>query len=65
MATRYVPCPSCRGDAEYSEANPSRPFCSPRCRQLDFGAWASEQFRLPVVDAKDDEMSDGPKPDLH
>ena len=60
-----VPCPHCCGPAEYSPANVYRPFCSERCRQRDFGAWASEQFRVPVVDAKDDEMSDGPPPELH
>jgi hypothetical protein len=31
----------------YGPENPYRPFCSARCRQIDLGAWASEQFRLP------------------
>ena len=28
-------------------ANPFRPFCSERCKNLDLGAWASESFRVP------------------
>ncbi|KAB2905240.1 MAG: DNA gyrase inhibitor YacG, partial [Burkholderiaceae bacterium] len=28
--------------------NPYRPFCSVRCRQIDLGAWASEEFRMPT-----------------
>ncbi|MBC7604496.1 MAG: DNA gyrase inhibitor YacG, partial [Ramlibacter sp.] len=25
---------------------PFRPFCSERCKSMDFGAWASENFRV-------------------
>jgi endogenous inhibitor of DNA gyrase (YacG/DUF329 family) len=32
----------------YATSNPYRPFCSARCRQIDLGAWASEQFALPA-----------------
>jgi hypothetical protein len=39
--------------APYSADNPSRPFCSARCRNADFGAWASENYRV-----KSDEPSD-------
>lgn len=45
---RTVTCPSCRQPALYSEANRWRPFCSARCRGVDLGAWASEQFRVPA-----------------
>ncbi len=49
MATeRTVACPTCRHAAVYSEANRWRPFCSARCRGVDLGAWASEQFRVPA-----------------
>ena len=67
MSSRQVPCPTCRGAAEYSPANPYRPFCSHRCRNRDLGAWASESYRLPVVDSKDDGGGDDDSavPDLH
>lgn len=30
------------------EGNEFRPFCSERCRLLDFGAWIDEEFALPA-----------------
>ncbi len=45
---RRVACPRCGKPAEYSPANPWRPFCSERCREIDLGAWASESYRIPV-----------------
>ena len=50
---RTVTCPSCRKPALYSPRNPWRPFCNERCRNVDLGAWASEQFRLPAEKAID------------
>lgn len=46
MTPRIVACPTCRGDSVYSSANPFRPFCSERCKNVDFGAWATESYRL-------------------
>jgi endogenous inhibitor of DNA gyrase (YacG/DUF329 family) len=45
---RTVVCPTCAGDSLYSPANRYRPFCSERCKQIDLGAWASEDFRMPT-----------------
>jgi endogenous inhibitor of DNA gyrase (YacG/DUF329 family) len=45
-----VKCPTCGREVEYS-GNEFRPFCSERCKLLDFGAWADEQFALPTQDA--------------
>lgn len=54
MTTRIVSCPKCGKPAEWSPANRFRPFCSERCRMIDLGAWASESYRIPVADTKDD-----------
>ena len=54
---RTVPCPSCRKPALYGEKNPWRPFCSQRCRNVDLGAWASEQFRVPAESPPDDDSA--------
>jgi len=51
---RIVRCPSCGGDSVYGPANPARPFCSDRCKNMDFGAWASENFRVPAQAGADD-----------
>jgi hypothetical protein len=34
-----------------------RPFCSERCKQIDLGAWAAEQYTIPVVE--DDDLPTG------
>lgn len=40
------PCPRCRKLTDWYD-NPFRPFCSERCKILDLGAWASEEYRIP------------------
>ncbi|HEX8247963.1 MAG TPA: DNA gyrase inhibitor YacG [Pyrinomonadaceae bacterium] len=42
-----VKCPTCGREAEYM-GNEFRPFCSERCKLIDFGAWADEEFALPA-----------------
>ncbi len=42
-----VKCPTCGKQVEYT-GNEFRPFCSERCKLLDFGAWADEEFALPA-----------------
>lgn len=41
-----VKCPNCGKEVEY-EGNEFRPFCSERCKLLDFGAWADGEYNLP------------------
>ncbi len=43
---KKVTCPICRKEARW-EDNPFRPFCSERCRLIDLGKWASENYRIP------------------
>ena len=45
MAT--VNCPTCGTKVEWTEAAKFRPFCSERCKQIDLGAWAEEQYKIP------------------
>jgi endogenous inhibitor of DNA gyrase (YacG/DUF329 family) len=40
-------CPSCHRPSRW-EDNPHRPFCSERCKLLDFGAWANEEYTVPA-----------------
>jgi endogenous inhibitor of DNA gyrase (YacG/DUF329 family) len=37
----------------WSTDNPWRPFCSEHCKTMDLGAWASESYRIPVVEMDD------------
>ncbi|MDP2417079.1 MAG: DNA gyrase inhibitor YacG [Hydrogenophaga sp.] len=47
VQVKVVRCPACAGPSIYAASNPYRPFCCQRCKNLDFGAWASESFKLP------------------
>ena len=58
---RIVRCPSCGGDSVYAPDNLYRPFCSQRCKNNDFGAWASEQFSVPDTAPPDDQPFGDPK----
>ena len=49
MAT--VNCPTCGAKVEWTEANRYRPFCSERCKLIDFGAWANEEYAVPAEEA--------------
>jgi endogenous inhibitor of DNA gyrase (YacG/DUF329 family) len=57
---RIVRCPACGGESVYALSNPSRPFCSPRCKSADFGAWASEAYGVEAKPSERDEDEDGP-----
>lgn len=46
MKARIVRCPTCHGDSLFDISNASRPFCSTRCKNMDLGAWANEEFRV-------------------
>lgn len=46
VGPRVVRCPGCGSSCVYSTENPYRPFCSARCKNNDFGAWASERFSV-------------------
>jgi endogenous inhibitor of DNA gyrase (YacG/DUF329 family) len=46
-----VKCPQCGKGTEY-EGNEFRPFCSERCKLIDFGAWADEEYALPSENAE-------------
>ncbi len=58
---RIVRCPGCAGDSIYGPDNIFRPFCSARCKGLDFGAWASEEFLMAADVAPDEDVFGDPK----
>lgn len=51
---RTVRCPQCGGPSVYAPSNAYRPFCSERCKQMDLGAWANEEFSLPEKEGQSD-----------
>lgn len=52
--SKTIACPSCKKATSYSPDNPFRPFCSQRCKLIDLGLWASEQYAIPTVIQDDD-----------
>lgn len=58
---RIVKCPACAGPSVYGAQNPHRPFCCARCKNVDFGAWASESFRVPTEAPPEDEPFGDPR----
>jgi endogenous inhibitor of DNA gyrase (YacG/DUF329 family) len=39
-------CPTC-GQPVESQDSRWQPFCSERCKLIDFGRWADEEYRVP------------------
>lgn len=63
--SRVVSCPHCGKSVEWTPASRYRPFCSERCKLIDFGAWAAEKYRVPMAEEKDqleDATPDSPPP---
>lgn len=52
-----VACPGCGTATPWSAENPSRPFCSERCRNQDFIGWANETHTIPGDSDFDDLLS--------
>ncbi len=52
--TPKVDCPVCKKTVIWSEASPYRPFCSERCKLIDFGDWATEAHAIPGEPALQD-----------
>ncbi|OOS24563.1 DNA gyrase inhibitor YacG [Moraxella pluranimalium] len=51
------PCPQCKTPTTWTD-NPYKPFCSDRCKLIDLGAWASEDYKIPSDDTPfSDELS--------
>ena len=58
-STPIVNCPQCGEPTEFAPSNRYRPFCSERCRLIDLGAWASDQYRVAGDPLDNDVLSEG------
>jgi len=57
-AVRQIECPTCKKPAKWDPENPYRPFCSERCKLIDFGAWADGSYGIPE-EAPDNSIDSG------
>ena len=42
-----VVCPQCAAEVVWNSESRFRPFCSERCKMIDLGQWANEEYRIP------------------
>lgn len=60
MESKKLFCPKCKSlvvlqaDGKWPEYFP---FCSKRCKLMDLGAWAKEEYRMPAENQSADEDS--------
>jgi uncharacterized protein len=55
-------CPTCGKPIEWQD-NPWRPFCSERCKLIDFGRWTDEEYRVPGQRINPAEIAEVPEID--
>jgi len=56
-----INCPTCDVKVVWSKSNPYRPFCSERCKLIDFGEWATEKHAIagqPLYPIAEDDIED-------
>ncbi len=53
-----VRCPGCGAKTPWRSDNPHRPFCSERCKNLDFIGWANEEHVIGGSADYDDLLSE-------
>ncbi len=63
MKSSKIRCPICKKETQWDN-NPFKPFCSERCKLIDLGKWASEDYRVPggkkdILNAEEGEKKDG------
>lgn len=55
-----VACPQCGKSVPWDPSNRFRPFCSERCKLIDLGHWAAEDYRV----ASDERPDEGKPPEV-
>jgi uncharacterized protein len=62
LRPRKISCARCGAATEYSLENKWRPFCSQRCRMIDLGKWAAEDYRVAEETPEEPLEDDPPSP---
>jgi endogenous inhibitor of DNA gyrase (YacG/DUF329 family) len=52
-----IKCPVCKKTTTWEE-NPHRPFCSERCKLVDLGMWASEEYSIEGKESEEEKKED-------
>jgi len=59
QSSRTVTWPSCKKQAEWTDENEYRPFCSKRCKLIDFGEWATGKHAIAGEALIEGDLSEG------
>jgi endogenous inhibitor of DNA gyrase (YacG/DUF329 family) len=62
MKPPVVSCPTCHASVAWIAENRWKPFCSERCKLIDLGQWATEKYRVPVEEQKQEPEDEPPLP---
>lgn len=54
-----VNCPTCNDIVMWTETSKYRPFCSERCKLIDFGEWANERHAIPGEPVNPEDIPEG------
>jgi endogenous inhibitor of DNA gyrase (YacG/DUF329 family) len=52
-----IKCPICKKMTTWEE-NPYRPFCSERCKLIDLGKWADEEYKVEGGETDEEEAGE-------
>jgi len=55
-------CPLCGKEHRWDTSNRFRPFCSERCKMVDLGKWANEEYRVEKREQESSEDLSNPAP---
>lgn len=58
VKTLAVKCPTCEKQVLMTEEFPQRPFCSERCKMIDFGGWVMEHNKIEGDETESDGWSE-------
>lgn len=58
---KTVACPRCQTAVPWTIESKFRPFCSDRCKHMDLGAWANDEYRIANAEPPDYEPAVYPK----
>ncbi|MCC6916831.1 DNA gyrase inhibitor YacG [Nitrosomonas sp.] len=50
-----VNCPQCGEAVVWDKSSKFRPFCSERCKLLDLGQWATDSYRVPEEEPRQED----------
>ncbi len=62
--TKNIVCPTCGKKNTWHKDNCYRPFCSERCRLIDLGEWAKENYKIPTEDQVEDFSDSDDSPEI-